>query len=226
MRPLCVKRAWEIFGMVNRSCEFFPFVSESFSLGILFSRENMCDGRNKRLVNAWQKMYPRYILTLYFASTVQFTLLHYHRLRQLPADRFKELEMKTGYSKVYFFVAALSLLSSLLYLLGGIKLVSDLVTFLYPAYASFKAIDSAKPGEDTQWLTYWVVFAFFSIVESCMYILVSWIPMYFALKMGLFLWLYHPNFMGAGLIYQQVIRPVVIPYLQKQTTPTVQKKTT
>jgi len=139
--------------------------------------------------------------------------------------RFSEMEMKTGYSKVYFFLAAMSLLGGLLYLLGGIKLLSDLVIFFYPAYASFKAIESATQRDDTQWLTYWVVFSFFSIIENTMFFLVSWIPMYYALKMGVFLWLYHPNFMGAELVYQQVIRPNIIAHINAPDgTPAVVKK--
>jgi len=132
--------------------------------------------------------------------------------------RFKEIEEKTGYSKVYFFLAAVFAVFSLLLTLGGVKLVSDLVAFLYPAYASFKAIDSAKPEDDSQWLTYWVVFAFFSIIENCVYFLISWIPMYFVLKISFFLWLYHPNFLGAGLVYQQLLRPLILPYIKGAST--------
>ena len=65
-----------------------------------------------------------------------------------------------------------------LFALGGAKLVSDLVGFVYPAYASFKAIDSDDPNDDTQWLTYWVVFACSSIVETAANFLISWIPFY------------------------------------------------
>jgi receptor expression-enhancing protein 5/6 len=62
---------------------------------------------------------------------------------------------------VYFFFLIILSLGTVLFALGGAKLVSDLVGFVYPAYASFKAIDSADPNDDTQWLTYWVVFAVF-----------------------------------------------------------------
>lgn len=90
---------------------------------------------------------------------------------------------------------------------------------------SFKAIDSADTKDDTQWLTYWVVFASFSIVENVMSFLVTWIPFYYVIKSGFFLWLYHPRFMGAGLVYKQVIKPFVMPYLQAfEQTAKPQKK--
>ena len=96
-------------------------------------------------------------------------------------------------------------------------MVSDLFAFAYPAYMSFKAIDSPDPTDDTQWLTYWVVFALCSITESIVGFMIELIPFYYMIKIGyvstftngehvcltfirFFLWLYHPKFCGAGLI--------------------------
>lgn len=45
-----------------------------------------------------------------------------------------------------------------------------------------KAIDSVDKDDDTQWLTYWVVYAAFGIIEYFTDILLSWIPFYFLLK--------------------------------------------
>jgi len=98
---------------------------------------------------------------------------------------------------------------------------------------SFKAVDSADPSENTQWLTYWVVFAFVSIFENVAGILVDQIPFYFFLKLAFFIWCYHPKFLGAGYIYTSVIRPSVMPYLSAlsthsntQKTPALEKKET
>jgi len=134
-------------------------------------------------------------------------------------EMLKSVEKKTGYSKVYFFGLFVCLLGGVLYFLGGSKLISDLVSFIYPAYMSFKAVDSADPTDDTQWLTYWVVFAFVSIIESCAAYLIEYIPLYFFLKLGFFIWCYHPKFLGAGLIYTQVIKPFLMPYVKAFGTP-------
>lgn len=45
------------------------------------------------------------------------------------------------------------------------KILSLLVGFVYPAYMSFKAIESPEKSDDTQWLTYWVVFASLTVLE-------------------------------------------------------------
>lgn len=134
-------------------------------------------------------------------------------------ERLKEIEKKTSYSKVYFFLAFCSLIAICLFFIGGAKLVTDLVSFVYPAYQSFKAIDSSDTTDDTQWLTYWVVFAFVTIIENVFVFVADVIPGYFIMKVGFFIWLYHPKFLGAGLIYTQAIKPVIVPYLGNARTP-------
>lgn len=164
---------------------------------------------------------------------------------RIITEKLKDIEKQTGHSKVYFFALAVSILSSALYALGGGKLCTDLVTFIYPAYMSFKAIDSANSSEHTQWwdllkqdyctklskwgwfanwfnyfiprLTYWVVYSFFSITESVAGFLTEFIPFYFIIKICFFVYLYHPKFMGAGLVYTQVIKPFVMPHLEALT---------
>lgn len=139
-------------------------------------------------------------------------------------ESLRDLEKKTGQPKAVFFSAFLGLVVAVIYGVGGMKLISDLFGFVYPAYTSFKAIESSDPTDDTQWLTYWVVFSLFSIVETAMSVLVTWIPFYYMIKLSFIAWLIHPKFMGAGLVYKQVVKPFVMPHLQalEQTKP--QKK--
>jgi receptor expression-enhancing protein 5/6 len=126
------------------------------------------------------------------------------------------LEEKTGFSKVYFFVGFTAIFSLLLFLAGGAKLMVDLAGFVYPAYMSFKALDTPDSEDDIQWLTYWVVFATFSILEQTVGFITDFIPMYFYLKIAFFVWLYHPQFKGATVLYSKVLRPLVLPYLNKK----------
>ena len=130
-------------------------------------------------------------------------------------EQFEEIEKKTGHSKAYFFTLACVTAVTLIFAIGGIKLISDLISFVYPAYASFKAIDKGVAGDDTQWLTYWIIFASCNIVESTMPFLMSWIPFYFPIKLAFFIWLYHPKFLGAGLLYTKMLRPYVGQYVEK-----------
>jgi len=91
-------------------------------------------------------------------------------------------------------------------------LIVDLVGFVYPAYESFKSMDSGSQ-DDTQWLTYWVVFSFVSIFESLFGFFVNIIPFYFWIKIAAIIWMYYPTTRGAETIYEQALRPLLLPYL-------------
>jgi receptor expression-enhancing protein 5/6 len=109
-------------------------------------------------------------------------------------------------------LALSAVFSAALTLVGGSKLMVDLLGFVYPAYMSFKSMDSGSQ-DDTQWLTYWVVFSFLSIVENLMGFIVVLIPFYFWIKIGIIVWMYHPATRGAQVIYEQALRPLLMPYL-------------
>ena len=99
------------------------------------------------------------------------------------------MEKTTGYPAAWFFAASFVLLSGFVTIVGGAKLLVDIVGFVYPAYMSFKSMDSGSAalanGDDTQWLTYWVVFSFLTILESVFGFLVMLIPFYFWIKIGI-----------------------------------------
>lgn len=62
------------------------------------------------------------------------------------------------------------------------QLVCNFVGFVYPAYASMKALESKNKDDDTKWLTYWVVFACFSVIEFFSDFIVGWFPLYWLIK--------------------------------------------
>jgi len=96
-----------------------------------------------------------------------------------------------------------------LFSVGG-NALCNLVGFGYPVYASFKALKSNKVEDHApQWLTYWVVFSFFSLVESFTDFFLYWIPFYYLFKMLTLIWLYLPQTRGADLVYKKAIEPVL-----------------
>jgi len=81
---------------------------------------------------------------------------------------------------------------------------------LYYAYLSFKAIESRPTNDDTQWLTFWVIFAIFYTVEYFVDFIMSWIPFYNLMKIGVFVFLGH--FYGAEKVYRLFVKPIVSRY--------------
>jgi len=45
------------------------------------------------------------------------------------------------------------------------------------AYESIRAIESTGTADDTQWLTYWVVFSFFNVIEYWSRTILYWLRM-------------------------------------------------
>ena len=50
-----------------------------------------------------------------------------------------------------------------------------------------KAIETKEKDDDTKWLTYWVVFAVFTILEYFSDLIVGWFPLYWLAKVFIFL---------------------------------------
>merc|ERR1712071_488646 len=135
------------------------------------------------------------------------------RSTSLP-DKMRQIEFKGHVftaSMVSAFLIAVIVCSFLGIVIGyASQLICNVIGFIYPAYESIKAIETANSKDDTKWLTYWVVYSSFIIVEFFSDYLLYWIPFYFFLKIGLLIWCMHPNYNGTTFIYNTVIRPVFL----------------
>lgn len=80
---------------------------------------------------------------------------------------------------------------------------------IYPAYASYKAVKSANVRQYVHWMMYWVVFALFITIETFTDIFISWLPMYYEIKVAFVLWLLSPYSRGSGFIYRKFIHPTL-----------------
>mmetsp|Transcript_1834 Transcript_1834/g.3477 ORF Transcript_1834/g.3477 Transcript_1834/m.3477 type:complete len:163 (+) Transcript_1834:101-589(+) len=120
---------------------------------------------------------------------------------------------KTKVEKELIFVGALAAVFLLVFLITGGDVIIDAIGFMYPFYMSLKAIETDDPEDDKQWLTYWIVFVLFKLVENVADVLISFIPFYFLFKVAFLVWCCHPSFKGATLVYDLVFKTYVVPAL-------------
>ena len=71
----------------------------------------------------------------------------------------------------------------------------------------FVSLETSHKDDDTQWLTYWVVFASFSVIESLSDIFISWMPFYWLGKCAFLVSCMSPmELNGSVVVYRQVLQ--------------------
>jgi len=126
-------------------------------------------------------------------------------LKRIPGAQ--QVEDQAGVPLIAIAGGAATVFIILALLILGPGFAVDFVGFAFPAYASLKALESDSKDDDTQWLTYWVVYAFFDVLETFVDLFEEWIPYYFFLKFFFLIWLFAPMTMGADVIYKNIVRP-------------------
>ncbi|KAF9194863.1 ER membrane protein DP1/Yop1 [Haplosporangium sp. Z 767] len=124
--------------------------------------------------------------------------------------QLNQFEAVTGVPKTYLALGTGSFFFLMIFFNFAGQLFSNLLGWVYPAYRSFKALESPEKEDDKQWLTYWTVYGFVSILESFTDVLLYWFPFYFFLKTVMLLWLMVPSFNGAATVYNRILRPFLI----------------
>jgi len=118
----------------------------------------------------------------------------------------QQAEEATKIPKEYLATAGSFLLLSLVFFGIGAGSLCSIVGFVYPAYKSLLAIETPTRGDDTQWLIYWVVYCFFSMIEVFTDFLLYWIPFYYAFKLAFLLWAMMPQTKGAKFLYDSFLK--------------------
>jgi len=120
-----------------------------------------------------------------------------------------QLEAATGVRALWITIGAAALLFAFVFFGLGMGVVCVVVGFLFPVYQSYKTIEKPQPELLRNWLMYWVVYGIFSTLESYSDKGLSWVPLYYPLKLAFLMWCFLPKYNGATKLFQGVLRPVL-----------------
>lgn len=73
-------------------------------------------------------------------------------------------------------------------------------------YASVIAIETTSKLDDEQWLAYWILYSFLTLMEMVLQPALKYIPIWYDIKLALVAWLVLPQFRGAAFIYEKFVR--------------------
>lgn len=135
------------------------------------------------------------------------------KLNQIPA--LQEVEEKVKVPKEYLVIAGSLLFVVLVFFGIGANTLCSFIGFIYPAYQTVLSIENKNKGDDAQWSVYWVLYSFFSLIETFQGFILYWIPFYFAFKLAFLLWAMLPQTRGAKFLYDSFLKD----FLKKSSNP-------
>ncbi|KAK4543089.1 ER membrane protein DP1/Yop1 [Oleoguttula mirabilis] len=149
-------------------------------------------------------------------GTVQEKAQHHLSNLDKELSRYSYLnqfEQQTSVPKVYVVLGLGALYFFLIFFNIAGEFLVNTAGFALPAYYSLEALFSSGKADDTQWLTYWVVYAFFTVVESALNA-VYWFPFYYTFKFVFIIWMALPQTGGAQIVFRSLLQPVFARFFQ------------
>ena len=123
------------------------------------------------------------------------------------------ISTKTKMRPEHVSLIALSLLLVFFFLTGlGHKILLVLLSFLYPAYKSFVALETEDREDDKRWLVYWIVFGFVFAFKNLFWGLLTLFPGTNLILSLILASVYCPLTNGHIYIYEYAFKPVLKSY--------------
>ena len=95
--------------------------------------------------------------------------------------------------------------SVVMLIIYGWQLLVCLITVLYPALNSIRAIETHDKDDDKTWLTYWMVYGIMTFLDTFFGFILRLIPYWDYLHLAFFTWLMMPQFRGADWLYKNFL---------------------
>lgn len=112
-----------------------------------------------------------------------------------------------------FLIVAVCMLLFLILLFTPIGfMLTTSLTFLIPAYQTFKVLETKDEKDYERMLTFWVSFGFVYLFNNLFESLLSFLYFFHIIRAALIVFLYVPRFDGAKKIYTHLIHPFFTKY--------------
>ena len=116
---------------------------------------------------------------------------------------------KTKQRPRYIVAAGILLCFALLFVPAVRNIISAFGIYIYPAYKSYKALESEDDRDDARWLTYWVVFGFLHCFEEILSTVFFFIPFFSVIRTIALTYLHMDKENGSKLLYRYAVQPAV-----------------
>jgi len=129
--------------------------------------------------------------------------------KSLDIAWLNHMEKQTGVQKLYIVGALVFAFIITFNLLFGFTLFCHTLAFVMPAYMTYKTLETSDEKQHVVWLKYWIVYAFFIMVERVADITIFWFPYYRLVKFSILLAFIFPQTGTATAMYGIAVRPLL-----------------
>jgi receptor expression-enhancing protein 5/6 len=120
------------------------------------------------------------------------------------------IEKRTSFSAIYV-ILPISIAAIFIYFNSNEIFLTNLLGLIYPFYWSIKAIDHElnSPDDEKQWFTYWSFYLISLSYDLLIGKYLLLIPFFYLFKFIFLCWMFLPNFEGAKIIHDNIIRKYI-----------------
>jgi len=106
--------------------------------------------------------------------------------------QIKDFARNAGLESGVIVAGAGLVLSIITLFVFGATILTLAITVLYPAAKSIQALETEHTEDDKEWLTYWIIFGIFTLLDDFAGFILNMIPYFFWLRLAFFVYLFAP----------------------------------
>jgi receptor expression-enhancing protein 5/6 len=122
--------------------------------------------------------------------------------KEIHFSLMDEIQKKTDFPAVYV-MGALAFCGILVFLGVWEQHLTSVVSIVFPIYWTMKAMERTEKDEDKQWLSYWITWGIFFLLDVMIGNFLVKIPYFYFSKLALLTWMFLPGLNGGMLVWNR-----------------------